>query len=366
MKATTVPLAVRVTILLVLLGGVSIVDVLTNPRLSLALAYFFVIFLASRLVGLELSLWIAFISALPRTYGAYLGYPTDESVFVAFWQLFTNISVHLIFAYVIFTQRKVAAFLSPPNMILKQAFSEFAGLREVIFRPYVHSGWGLFERMRAVEEHYQIIAEHVPVLSIAAGEQLEVCRIAAGAHELRAVIDRPYWMRREGEIAISLFSGVDRIYTSMVLLRGRASQYHLVVGSLQGDGRERQSLYKELTHAFHGMRPRDFHVRLLQIIAGEIECLYLLGVSDEAHRSTHWLTKAVKQSLYDEVWKEHGGVIFAGGFYKIHTGLTERPIDDIPSRKRAMYRRRYDLLREVQLQCRTSLGTCPSSATAVA
>ncbi|MEO6117470.1 MAG: DUF535 family protein, partial [Methylotenera sp.] len=156
--------------------------------------------------------------------------------------------------------------------------------------------------------------------------------------------------RREGEIGLSFFLGVDRIYTIMFLLGGDSSNMKLIVGNLQGDGRDKADTYKELTKAFHGMRPRDFLINILQMIGRELGCKEIYGISDDAHRSNLWYSKAFKQTSYDTIWLEHGGKKEDTGFFVLSSLVTKRTDDEIPTKKRTVYRRRYEFLDELQLE----------------
>lgn len=55
---------------------------------------------------------------------------------------------------------------------------------------------------------------------------------------------------------------------------------------------------------------------------------------------------------YNKVWTEHGGVGLDNGFYEIQTGVRYKDTGEIPTRKRAAYRRRYEMLdkREVDIK----------------
>jgi uncharacterized protein VirK/YbjX len=57
-------------------------------------------------------------------------------------------------------------------------------------------------------------------------------------------------------------------------------------------------------------------------------------------------------SSYDEVWRENGGTATSGGFFELSACATRRRYEDIPSRKRAQYRRRYELVENLGAQIR--------------
>jgi uncharacterized protein VirK/YbjX len=257
-----------------------------------------------------------------------------------------------------FILRKILLFLAPrDNPQLKTEQSQFPAIRECVFRPYVNRHWTTRSKLDAIENHYLLVHQHVPFLNIANGQTVEIARYEFAEDQLRIVMDRPSWMRLEGELGISIFYGIDRIYTAMLVLGGTPSNLNLIVGNLQGDGRDRQALYKAFTKAMHGIRPRDFLVHTVKILAGELGCKEVLGISDDAHRSAHWLTRAKKVSTYDEIWLEHDGIKDdSSGFFRILPGIAKRTAEDVPSNKRALYRRRYQMLDELQLKIRAHVN----------
>lgn len=217
-----------------------------------------------------------------------------------------------------------------------------------IHRPYVNRKWRLGERLEAIEQHYHALLGRGAFLNIAASQYFDLLQFGPGYLNLRVVVDRPKWMRGEGEVAISLFHRDHRVYSAMFLIAGEPPD-RLVVGAFQGwNHPEARDTYVALTHALHGMRPRDFLLNILKLVAAALGCREIWGVADACHRSEHALVRAgAKKFGYDEVWKEHGGELNRQGFFVIPAELKLRAPGEIPARKRAQYRRRYALLAEI-------------------
>jgi len=261
----------------------------------------------------------------------------------------------------------ILSFLRPSNNpLLKEELSQFPEIREFVFRPYVNRYWKVRDRLQAIQNHYLLVNECLPFLNLANKKSVEIAQYDFGQDKLRIVMDRPAWMRREGELGISFFYGIDRIYTATFLVAGTRDKLQLMVGNLQGDGRDRQALYKEFTKAMHGMRPRDFLIHVLKILGQELGCTEILGISDDAHRSSHWLTRAKKVSTYDQIWLEHDGVKDeATGFFIIPSRISKRTVEEIPSNKRGLYRRRYQLIDELQLTIGALVKNAGSNRSAI-
>jgi uncharacterized protein VirK/YbjX len=254
--------------------------------------------------------------------------------------------------------REIVRYLrATNNPLLMREQREFPGIREFIVRPYVNRNWGLQRRLHEIANHCSLVQVRVPFFDLHNGEWRDLTQYQVAGNSLRIVMDRPRWMRGEGQLGISLFYGCDRIYTAMLHLSGTPENLQLIVGNLQGDGRDRLTLYRTLTKLMHCMRPRDFLIHIVRILAAELHCREVLGVCDAAHRSSHALSRGEKLATYDEIWLEHGALKSSqSGFFSMATGFQRRASHEIPANKRGMYRRRYQLLDDLQLTLRERIA----------
>jgi uncharacterized protein VirK/YbjX len=244
------------------------------------------------------------------------------------------------------------------NTILLDELHYSPRMYAAVLRPYVNQRWSVAKRLGALEEHYLTIAEKGRLLVFNENQYLDLIQLGADYLDLRVVVDKPRWMRGEGEIAVSLFCKNNRIYTAMFLVTGNSENRKLVVGAVQGwGGAQAKELYVELTRALHGMRPRDFLISTLKMIATNLGCAEIHGVSDASHRSTQLFSGAVKESAYDAIWQDQGGQLNAEGFFVISTEIKQREAAEIPARKRAQYRRRYELIDDIQQKINNSFAT---------
>ncbi len=329
------------------------VKYISDLSISFALFYFFVIWLTVVYAGSPYSYLVALVTALGKSHAAHTGQPLSEFSVIADWQFISKLSTHILFCYLMSIYYQIDLFLKPRNnQLLQEEFISYP-LRQFIFRPYVNRYWSLNKRLSMIANHYQLVKSHITFLNLPSDGSFELIKFNVGDELLRVVIDRPSWMRPEGEIGLSLFYGIDRIYTAMFLVSGTPEKLQIIIGNLQGDGRNRAELYKDLTKILYGIRPRDFLLDVLIMLGSVVGCEEILGVSDDAHRSSHWLSRAKKLCTYDEIWLEHGGIKDeTGGFYHLPSRIQKRTTEEIPARKRALYRRRYQFLDDLQLKIR--------------
>ena len=148
-----------------------------------------------------------------------------------------------------------------------------------------------------------------------------------------------------------------RLYSATFVLKRLNNTLQIKVGSFQGpkeslESRERMS---HLTKQFHGIRPFDFMIFLLQVFARFVNA-DLLGVKDQyiIRRCSARNKESVFLANYDTYW-ENFIVGDKGAFYLLTTERQDKPMDAISSNKRSMYKKRYSMLDSVQFQIFESL-----------
>ena len=176
---------------------------------------------------------------------------------------------------------------------------------------------------------------------------------------MRLVLDKAIWFLREGEIVLNLFINDQRFYSIAFTLGTDAGQPIILVGALQGSNSEvAQEVYRDITHALHGMRPRDLLMVALKLLCRElgIQRIWAVSSDNRQHNSPYFGDSHKDKVLvaYNEVWLEHGGIALDNGFFEIPAVVKYRDMSEIPSRKRATYRRRYEMLDKLELDIQSS------------
>lgn len=236
------------------------------------------------------------------------------------------------------------------------------GLVHVIAWPYIHRRWTVKQRVDTVVHHYRHM-ERVHWLQVPAGSRRVVATIqplAAGAQRQPALtlqVDQPDWLAQEGELALNLFEGDLRLYSLAFSLAHRDGRPVIYVGAIQGrSGDSFHARYAELTHhELHGCRPRDLIVLALLMMGESLGIEQVLAIRDAERRHRYprlfrSAESATPSADYDQIWRDRGGIETHDGFFAMPTGFRPRPLADLPAKKRAMYRRRYDMLAQVDEQ----------------
>ena len=176
---------------------------------------------------------------------------------------------------------------------------------------------------------------------------------------LRLVLDKAVWFLREGETVLNLFINDQRFYSIAFTLGVEEGQPVAFVGALQGSNSDfAPEVYREITHALHGVRPRDCLMVALKLLCGQLGVGRIWAVSGDfrQHNSPYFGSGHKGKVLvsYNEVWVEHGGLALDNGFFEISTDVRHKDLKEIPTRKRAAYRRRYVMLDRLALDIKSS------------
>jgi uncharacterized protein len=132
---------------------------------------------------------------------------------------------------------------------------------------------------------------------------------------------------------------------------GLVDEGALLIGNVQGpslkdDGLDR---IRDLTHAAHGMRPPHLLMHALRVLAARWGASRLEGVDPEHHVKGRWNLRASRLRFdYRAFWAEHDGLRDAGGNWALPLATALRPLEEVPTKRRAMYRRRYAMLEALQ------------------
>jgi len=225
----------------------------------------------------------------------------------------------------------------------------------VVQWPYISKSWEAPERLSAIASHYEEVSRHCPQLLLSGrDERLILSDLSEWAEECTLVLDRPVWFMREGEVVLNLFQGDLRIASLAFTLRRTDAGLCLFIGAVQGihkgiESDRSLSIYRDLTKAFEGLRPRSFLIEVIKYIAVNIgvEKIYAVGDEYRHHRHSYFGSEKAQElaANYDVIWLEHGATPSGReDFFEIPMAPSAKPLESIAAKKRAMYRRRYELL----------------------
>ncbi|MHC8377639.1 DUF535 family protein [Pseudomonas sp. MDT1-16] len=225
----------------------------------------------------------------------------------------------------------------------------------VVHWPYISRSWSSQNKLSVLASHYEVVTKSCPqLLLLGRNESLMLSDLSAFAAGCSLVLDRPVWFMREGELVLNLFQGDLRIASIAFTLCRTDTELCIFIGAVQGihkgvESDRSLSIYRDLTKDFEGLRPRSFLIEVIKYIAINIGVgrIYAVGDGYRHHRHPYFGAEKAKElaANYDLIWLEHGATPSEReDFFEIPMVPSKKALESIPSKKRAMYRRRYELL----------------------
>lgn len=164
------------------------------------------------------------------------------------------------------------------------------------------------------------------------------------------VVSEPVRCWREGLLTVAwrdVFEHVDLAWATISFESHSLGKRGALIGGLQGPAGADRERVREATRACHGLRPK---AAVMEAVGGFCRIARvdtLTGVTKSTHVSA---TTAVQFSAdYDGFWRELGGVEVDGRFV-LPLRPHHRDISEVPSNRRAAFRRRQTLIADLLAQ----------------
>ncbi len=117
----------------------------------------------------------------------------------------------------------------------------------------------------------------------------------------------------------------------------------LLITSVQGPSDDNsQELIKSTTKQLHGVRPMFMLVNVYKLLAKELNC-ELLGIAHKNQGKYRWNDNARLLFNYDDFWQENNALLNPQGYWQLPVVIERKTLEDIQSKKRSMYRKRYEM-----------------------
>lgn len=258
--------------------------------------------------------------------------------------------------------RRLADFFhQPAHPVLREVKLANPQIRYKMFLLYRRVGLSIEQRVDLLIEHYDLARTLFGEALFRAAqinpEGFVLChvRLPGGHGVLPVRLTRYQRAWREGELSIGLYDPFGTLIYSLTFSLFRGDGGGMFIGSLIG--RSPPENIKHLTKLMQGLRPQNLMLFLAQALCRYYSLASLLAVGRDAHV---FASSSLKERLrfgYDDFWQEQGGQPLPGdpAIYRLPTHPERRPESDIPSHKRAQYRRRYAFMDDVEADLRERL-----------
>ncbi|HHL2499582.1 TPA: VirK/YbjX family protein [Yersinia enterocolitica] len=227
-----------------------------------------------------------------------------------------------------------------------------------LHRPYLANTLNNRQKLEVLQAHFQLENQCIPELlrrnylhhspyklTELTGKNEEKYSIYLG------VIPK---LNKEGEITLMLANEQQQTLALLTFsLTYYQNQKTLFIGGLQGaDNETPHSEIHACTKACHGLFPKRLVLEATCCLAELMGITQIIAVGNATHVYQNWRYRAKKRDKlhadYDNFWISLGGEQSSEGHFNLPARIARKPIEDIASKKRAEYRRRYQLLEQLE------------------
>jgi len=235
-------------------------------------------------------------------------------------------------------------------------------LASKLHRPYLHQKLGTAGKLKILQQHYSLERARVPKKQLGilldSGTLILATLRGKDNSEYRFTLTHQHTFDKEGELSLQMLNANDTpLVTLTFTLRQSTQGATLVIGGLQGPRRDvdSQEIIKTATKACHGLFPKRVAMEVATVLARMLGMQSVQAVSKQQHIYNSWRYRKNFEADYDNFWLALEATLNPQGFFDVPTQLPRKTMEQIASKKRAEYQRRYVLLDDLSAQVASSL-----------
>ncbi len=220
-------------------------------------------------------------------------------------------------------------------------------------RAFFYNGSTFDERARLVEEHMAFLAERLRpevVTDIYREKEQLLWQMDREGEPLRLVLFYEPGQRKEGILSVILRLGTASLYQMIFWIardHARDGAWSLWIGAMQGPNMaDAKEVIKRVTKECHAYRTKNLILYATQAVARALGIGRIYAVTNEGYYANNHLRMDRKlKTSFSDFWMEAGGWKTEDSRFD-GLPLTEprKTMEEVPVRKRAVYRKRFALL----------------------
>lgn len=156
--------------------------------------------------------------------------------------------------------------------------------------------------------------------------------------------------RKEGLLSVMMDVDGTHLYQIVFWIDRRDGVPTLVIGAMQGPNTEdAQDFVREMTKRAHRFRTKNLILYMVQAVARALGMQRILAVSNAGYYANNHIRRDRKlKTDFGAFWEEAGGWETADKrFYELPLVFPRKSMEEVPTRKRAVYRRRFAMLDDI-------------------
>ena len=220
-------------------------------------------------------------------------------------------------------------------------------------RAFFYAGSTLESRIALIRAHYDTMIGLLPAqdaVHLSLYGEYEIWRAAETDIVWRAYLHFDPGQRKEGLLSVMMDVDNVHLYQMIFWFDRRNGERALVIGAMQGPNTEdAQDFVREMTKRSHRFRTKNLILYMVQAVARAFGVQRIFAVSNAGYYANNHIRRDRKlKTDFGVFWEEAGGWETEDKhFYELPLVLPRKTMEEVPTRKRAVYRRRFAFLDEV-------------------
>lgn len=210
------------------------------------------------------------------------------------------------------------------------------------------------ERVSLIQEHFtfleQVFKPNV-LLDIYRENDQILWENEYEGEPLRLVIYYEPGQRKEGLLSVILRLGKKPLYQMIFWIqKNPKGEWSAYIGAMQGPNiDDAKELIKKITKQCHAYRTKNLILHATQEVVRNLGIQHLYAVTNYGYYANNHVRMDRKlKTDFSKFWEESSGIACIDKrFYELPLRETRKTMEEVPTRKRAVYRRRFALLDEI-------------------
>lgn len=249
-------------------------------------------------------------------------------------------------------QRLEKFFHSTP--LMEKIAAEYGFVYEQPTRAFFYNKSTFSERAKLVEEHMSYLAEHIKeqdFLDLYAKKGKSLWKSTDEGEELRLCLSYHPGQRKEGLLSLVLSCDEGELYQMIFwIAKDKQGEWALWIGAMQGPNMENaRDVIKRITKRCHAYRTKNLILHVTQETARALGLKHIYAVTNYGYYANNHIRRDRKlKTDFSQFWEESGGTQCEDKrFFQLPMVEYRKNMEEIPTRKRANYRKRFALLDEI-------------------
>ena len=243
------------------------------------------------------------------------------------------------------------------NEVRQQIFAINKFPIEQVTRAFFYKGSTFSEREKLIRAHFEFLQSKLQAPSMVrlnTWKWQEIWKASEEDIDWQTSIGFAPGQRKEGLMSLIMHLDGAELYQMMFwFAKDKNGEDSLWIGAMQGPNMANaKDIIKDITKRSFRYRTKNLILYMTQAVARSFEVKHIYAVSNEGYYANNHVRRDRKlKTDFGAFWEETGGHITTDSrFYEIPLVEPRKSMEDVPTRKRAVYRKRFAFQDDVDAQ----------------